>query len=202
MLIAVERLLIKLRQPASRAHELIELRHRLREELAAQPDDDERALARAIRDQKLRVSAVLTGVTSCGTCASGQPFPRGHYNGGSCCSGETARLFDDDQLAMLAYAGTRPRDLVAPSADHAGCAFRGPEGCTLESAHRPARCVHYACTTLRRELHSRGELDTLEREMGELDRQIHEFRALRSARVGREVLAEIFGAIAAARVTE
>lgn len=202
MLIAVERLLIKLRQPASRAHELIELRQRLREELASQPDDDERVLARTIRDQKLRVSAVLTDVTSCGSCATGQPFPRGHYDGGDCCSGETASLFDDNELAMLAHAGTRPRDLVPPTADHAGCAFRGPQGCTLEGAHRPARCVHYVCTTLRRELHARGELDTLEAELGELDRQVQQFRALRSARVDREVLAELFGAIAAARVTE
>jgi len=199
VLIAVERLFIKLRQPASRASELIALRHRLREELEARPDDEERALAATIRDQKHRVSAVLTDVTSCGTCATGQPFPRGHYNGGDCCSGETASLFDDNELAMLAHAGTRPRDLVPPSADHAGCAFRGPEGCTLEGAHRPARCVHYVCTTLRRELHARGELDALEAELAELDRQVQQFRAVRSARVDRQVLTELLGAIAEAR---
>ncbi len=199
MLIAVERLFIRLRQPASRAHELIELRQRLREELAAQPDDDERALAHTIRDQKLRVSKALTGVASCSTCATGQPFPRGHYNGGDCCSGETPSLFDDNELAMLVHAGTRARDLVPPRADHAGCAFRGPEGCTLEAEHRPARCVHYVCTILRRELHSRGALDAIEAELAELDRQVQQFRAVRSARVDREVVAELFGAIEAAR---
>ncbi len=201
MLIAVERLLIKLRQPASRATELIELRERLRGELDARPDDDERVLARTVRDQKLRVSAVLTGVASCSTCATGQPFPRGHYNGGDCCSGETASLFDDNELAMLVHAGTRARDLVPPRTDHAGCAFRGPEGCTLEGEHRPARCVHYVCTTLRRELHSRGELDAVEAALAELDRRVQQFRAARSARVDRGVLTELFDAIADARVT-
>jgi hypothetical protein len=200
VLIAVERLLIKLRQPASRARELIEVRQRLRDELASQPDSEERVLARSIRDQKLRVSARLRAVTSCHTCATGQPFPRGRYDGGDCCSGETASLFDDNELAALGHAGTRPRDLVAPNADHAGCAFRGERGCSLELSHRPARCVHYTCNTLRRELHTRGELDTLEVELAELDQRVQRFRAVRSARVDRQVLAPLIGAIEAARV--
>ena len=195
MLIAVERLLIKLRQPASRAHELIELRARLREEIASHPDEDEFELARAIHDQKLRVSASLTGVTSCHSCANGQPFPNGHYSGGDCCAGETPSLFDDNELAMLAHAGTRPRDLVAPREDHAGCAFRGSRGCTLEVDHRPARCVHYVCTILRREIHARGELDTLEQDLRELDQRVQQFRAVRSARVDRQVLAPLIAAI-------
>ncbi len=52
MLIAVERLLIKLRQPASRAHELISVRRRLRAELASGPDAEERVLAQAVLEQK------------------------------------------------------------------------------------------------------------------------------------------------------
>jgi hypothetical protein len=199
VLIAVERLLIKLRQPRSRAGELIELRARLRDELASRPDADEPALARAILDQKLRVSALLTGVVSCKSCATGQPFPVGHYDGGACCSGNTPDLFDDNELAALAHAGTRPADLVAPRTDHAGCAFRGETGCTLAVAHRPARCVHYACDSLRRELHTRGQLDTLERDLAELDRRVQRFRGVRSARVDREVLAPLFDAIADAR---
>jgi hypothetical protein len=196
VLIAVERLLIKLRQPASRATELIELRARLREEIGSHPDPEEFELARAIRDQKLRVSAALTGVTSCHSCASGQPFPNGHYSGGDCCAGETPSLFDDNELAMLAHAGTQPRDLVAPREDHAGCAFRGSRGCTLEVDHRPARCVHYVCTILRREMHSRGALDALEEDLRDLDQRVQQFRAVHSARVDRQVLAPLIDAIA------
>jgi hypothetical protein len=198
VLIAVERLLIKLRQPASRARELIELRKRLRTELAADVDDDERALARSVHAQKRSVAAQLDAVTSCCTCATGQPFPVGHYDGGACCSGVTADLFDEHELAALAHAGTRPHDLIAPRDDHAGCAFRGSTGCTLELAHRPARCVHYVCNTLRRELHARGQLDAIEHELAELDRGMQKFRAVHQARLDREVLAPLIAAIEAA----
>ena len=198
MLIAVERLLIKLRQPASRARELIELRKRLRTELSATVDDDERALARSVHEQKRAVAAQLDAVKSCRTCATGQPFPVGHYDGGACCSGVTADLFDEHELAALAHAGTRPHDLIAPNTDHAGCAFRGSTGCTLELAHRPARCVHYVCNTLRRELHTRGQLDAIERELAELDRGMQRFRAIHQARLDREVLAPLIAAIEAA----
>jgi hypothetical protein len=183
VLIAAERLLIKLRQPRSRAGELIELHRRLRAEVRSSPDADEPGLARAILEQKRRVSALLHGV--------------GSWRGGA--PGVTADLFDDHELAALAHAGTRPRDLVAPREDHAGCAFRGSTGCTLEVAHRPARCVHYACDTLRRELHARDQLDDLERDLAELNHRIQRFRAVRSARVDRQVLAPLLDAIANAR---
>ncbi|MEO6772432.1 MAG: hypothetical protein ABI467_05345 [Kofleriaceae bacterium] len=199
MLIAVERLLIKLRQPRSRADELIELRGRLRAELASRPDADEPVLARAILDQKLRISALLDGVVSCRSCAKRLPSPVGHFAGGACCAGVTADLFDDHELAVLAHAGTRTADLVAPRTDHAGCAFRGATGCTLEVTHRPARCVHYLCTTLRRELHARAQLDVLEVELAELERRVQQFRTVRGARVDRQVLAPLFDAIAAAQ---
>lgn len=199
MLIAVERLLLKLRQPASRAGELIELHQRLRAEVGATPDPEEPALATAIHEQKLRVSAQLAAVTSCRSCATGQPFPTGHFAGGACCAGVTNDLFDDTELGALVRAGTRVGDLDAPRSDHAGCAFRGERGCTLEVSHRPARCVHYVCTTLRRELHALGRLDTIERDLAELDRRVQTFRAVRDARVDRQVLAPLLDAIAAAR---
>jgi hypothetical protein len=108
-------------------------------------------------------------------------------------------MFDDNELAALVHAGTRVRDLVPPAGDaHAGCAFRGSRGCTLEATHRPARCVHYLCDTLRRELHGRGQLDTIEVKLGELDQVMRQFIVVHQARRDREVLAPVIEAIAAA----
>ncbi|MEO8548977.1 MAG: hypothetical protein ABI678_03365 [Kofleriaceae bacterium] len=199
MLIAVERLLLKLRQPASRAGELIELHRRLRAEVRSEPAAEEHVLAAAILDQKRQVSALLDAVTSCRSCATGQPFPTGHFAGGACCAGVTNELFDDNELAALAHAGTRVGDLAAPRTDHAGCAFRGAHGCTLEVSHRPARCVRYVCDTLWRELHDLGRLAKVEAELAELDRRVHQFRAVREERVDRQVLAPLIEAIAEAR---
>jgi len=201
VLIAVERLLVKVRQVPSRAGELIALRARLRAERASAVDAEERELARAVLARKLAVTAELRGVASCSSCAKGQPWPRGQYDGGDCCSGVTADLFDEGELAALAHAGTRPRDLVPPREAHAGCAFRGPRGCTLDVAHRPARCVHYVCNTLKRELHDRGQLDALEAKLADLDRAMQRFVAVHRARLDREVLAPLIDAIAAARKT-
>lgn len=198
MLIAVERLLIKIRQPRSRADELIDLRRRLRDELASDRDDEERALAQVVHARKLAVSAELHAVSSCSSCASGQPWPVGHYAGGACCSGVTRDLFDDSELAVLVHAGTRPRDLVPPRDDHAGCAFRGARCCTLEVTHRPARCVHYVCDTLKRELFDRGQLDTIEAKLAELDQAMQRFKVVHRARVDREVLAPLIDAISSA----
>ena len=201
MLIAVERLLIKLRQPRSRAGELIALRDRLRREHAREVDAEERALANDVLDRKRAVSAELRAVASCSTCATGAPWPRGGYDGGDCCAGVTADLFDDNELAALAHAGTHARDLVAPAgADaHAGCAFRGPRGCTLDVEHRPGRCVHYVCDILRRELHARGQLDAVEGKLADLNRTMQQFVAVHQAGVDRDVLAPIIDAIARAR---
>ncbi len=196
VLIAVERLLIRVRQPASRARELIELRRRLRAEVRAVVDDEERVLAGSILAQKRVIAARLHAVSSCSSCAVRQPFPVGHFAGGACCAGVTADLFDEYELAALVHAGTRARDLVAPQTDHAGCAFRGATGCTLELAHRPARCVHYVCTTLRREIHARDELAALEAELATLDLLVQRFRAIHQARLDREVLAPLLEALA------
>lgn len=196
MLIAVERLLLKVRQPRSRADELIELRRRVRAEVAGGADDEERALAAEVKARKLSVSAELRAVTSCRTCAKGQPWPRGHYDGGDCCAGVTEILFDEPELAALVHAGTRARHLVAPREDHVGCSFRGPQGCTLEVEHRPARCVHYLCDVLRRELHDRGQLDAIEAKLGDLDRSMQKFRAVHRARVDRDVIEPLLEAIA------
>lgn len=201
MLVSVERLLIRLRQPASRADELNALRARLRDELSKDVSEEERALARSVLVKKLAISAVLDAVSSCRSCATGQPWPHGQYDGGSCCAGVTADLFDDSELAALVHAGTRPSDLTPPpgSDTHAGCAFRGPRGCTLDVTHRPARCVHYLCDSLRRELHRRDQLDDVETKLAELNHEMQRFVAVHKTRLDREVLAPLIAAIEAAR---
>ncbi|MBK9037214.1 MAG: hypothetical protein IPL61_39230 [Myxococcales bacterium] len=200
MLIAVERLLIKLRQPASRADEVVAVRRRLREERARPIDDDERALALELRARKLAVAAEVEAIAGCRTCAAGAPWPRGGYDGGDCCAGVTEELFEDREIAALAHAGTRPRDLVPPpGADgHAGCAFRGARGCTLAVAHRPGRCVYYLCTAARRELHARGQLAAVETKLADLSRAMLDFVTVHQARVDDDVAAPIVAGIAAA----
>jgi hypothetical protein len=195
MLIAVERLLLKIRQPRSRAGELIELRRRVRAELAASPSADEVRLAAEIRTRKLAVTAALTDVRSCRSCARGAPLPRGRYDGGDCCAGVTNDLFDDRELAALVHAGTRVADLTPPRDDHAGCTFRGAHGCSLELEHRPARCVHYVCNTLRRELHGRGQLDEIESRLAALSTAMGEFTAAHKERTDRDVLAPLIDAL-------
>jgi hypothetical protein len=194
VLISARHLLIKLRQPRSRADQLVELHRRLDAELGGSAGDDERALAAEVHTRKLEVAAILEGTTSCSTCGRGFPPPMGAHDGGACCSGVTAHLFDDAELAMLVYAGTRARHLVPPPRDdvHAGCAFRGKTGCTLDVAHRPARCVHYACDSLKRELHARGRLDAIEPMLDALAAARARFAAAHKARTDRDVLAPLF----------
>ena len=199
--VRVGRLLARLRQPASRSDEVRALRGRIRDELASvEVNDEERALAREAHGKKLAVSAALHGVTSCRSCATGQPSPVGDYAGGACCSGVTAELFDDAELAALVHSGTRAKDLVPPPRHdhHAGCAFRGAHGCSLEVTHRPSRCVHYICDGLRRELYDRGQLDDIEAKLADLNKSMQAFATAHKARRDREVLAPLIAALEAA----
>lgn len=198
MFVRVDRLLTKLRQPASRADELNALRDRFRRELAAETTEEERARGRDVQAAKLRAAAELGPVTSCASCSSDR------YAGGACCSGVTESIFDDREIAALAHGGTRPSDLIPPPRrdDHVGCAFRGSRGCTLELAHRPARCVHYVCDTLRRELHTHDRLDVMEARLAELDTAVQSFGTVHAERLDREVLAPLVAALEASARTQ
>ncbi|HEX3766358.1 MAG TPA: hypothetical protein VHW23_47020 [Kofleriaceae bacterium] len=200
MFVPIERLVMRLRQPASRAAELAALRERLRAERAGTVADDERVLAAEVARAKRTAAAAIGGVASCSSCAAHQPWPVGGFAGGACCAGVAAHIFDDHELAALAGAGTRPRDLQPPAGRdaHAGCAFRGADACSLALDHRPARCVHYVCETLRVELHRRGRLDDVEARLAELDRAMRAFTAAHRARQDREVLAPVIEAVSAA----
>jgi hypothetical protein len=198
--VPVERLVMRLRQPASRAAEVTALRQRLRTERESTVPDDERALAAEVARTKRAAAAVIGSVASCGSCAVNQPWPVGGFAGGACCSGSTAIVFDDHEVAALAGAGTRPRDLRPPAGRdaHAGCAFRGAHACSLALEHRPARCVHYVCDTLRAELHRHGRLDDVEAHLAALDRAMRAFTQAHRARQDSEVLAPVIEAVRAA----
>ncbi len=200
MFVPVERLLRRLRRPASRAAELTRLRRRMKDERRQPIDDAERALAERVQEAKLAVVAELHAVTSCRTCAVREPWPVGGYDGGACCSGVTAELFDPHELAALVHAGTRVADLTPPpnTDAHAGCAFRGARGCSLAVEHRPARCTHYVCETLRVELHRGGRLETVEASLATLNLAMKEFTAAHRARLDRDVLAPLIEALESA----
>src|SRR5262249_35227729 len=75
------------------------------------------------------------------------------YRGGHCCSGRTEEIFSDAEVASLRLSGTTAGRLSPPPpSDHAGCAFRGPSGCSLEPEDRPSLCVGYICQELKAEL--------------------------------------------------
>lgn len=204
MLVSVRRIIDRLRHEPSRARELHQLGRRFDEaQPANQTSEAERGLALRVRRIKVRLAALLEGVTSCGSCSVHYPPPQGYWSGGHCCSGHTEDVFTDDEISALKLAGTRTRDLRAPRSAHAGCAFRGPQGCSLVPAHRPNICVRYVCRDLRRELHRRGLLDQVEQLEAEFAQAFKEFtethQHLRAEREWADVVAAAHAAQSSAR---
>lgn len=204
MFIPVERLFR--RQVPSRAGELRELTKRLRSARRAEVSPEERTLALQLRALKLQISEAFGAVSTCTRCVphhnrgvSADDSARMPFAGGECCGGVTEELFSDDELAALALAGTRPRDLTAPRTDHGGCAFRGVEGCTLPTAHRPQRCVHYTCKLLREELRTRGDVAEIQALLAQLQQQMNRFVAARHERLDDELFATLEAALVDAR---
>jgi hypothetical protein len=187
VLIRARWLLDCLRHPRSRADELWSVRTRL----LAQPEPrragpEQIAVARELERMRLDLAARFLGVEACASCARGHPLPNGRWQGGHCCGTRTERVFTDDELAALRLTGSRPGALVAPVADHAGCAFRGPRGCSLEPRHRPNICFAHVCDELARELQARGELREVEARREALLQRMTRFAGLRQASAERE----------------
>jgi hypothetical protein len=180
VLIAAHHLVDRLRHPKACADEVAALRRRLVAERA--PTEEEVEAAGELRRLRLALSAALAGVEACGGCARGHPLPAGRWDGGHCCSGRTEEIFTDDEVAALRLAGTSPSHLVPPRSAHAGCAFRGPDGCSLDAEHRPSLCVRYLCRGLERELYARGDLAPIKALSAELGRALVRFVRLRPGR--------------------
>ena len=192
VLIFVSDLVDRARQPRVRAVELGRLRRQLAGALAGErPSRQEREAASRMRELRQLVTAELGEVDCCGQCTRGCARPQGIYDGGHCCSGNTSDVFNANEIAALAASGTRLRHLRAPREQLAGCAFRGPRGCSLDAADRPNVCAMYICRDLRRELFDRARLDDIEAVLDELGCTYERFVQLRAARLERAELAAI-----------
>lgn len=191
-LIPLRYLVDRVRHPKSRAEQLRELR----ELLAAQADAsrasrEERRLAAELAALREGMHAGLGEVKSCSRCAEGHPLPNGRWQGGHCCGTETFKLFSRAELAALKLSGTTPAKLVAPRSDHAGCAFRGPTGCSLDVADRPNLCVRFICRELSWELRDRGDRPKLRALSKQIEETFIRFVAARRARLEDEMLEEL-----------
>jgi len=161
----LRRLVDRARHPQTRADELARLRARHRAQPSRRGSDPElvaladelRRLRRALADELRNAS-----VSSCHGCARGHPLPEGRWPGGHCCGGNTLDIFSVDEVAALELGGTSLRDWAPPDGDHAGCAFRGPRGCSLEPEDRPSICLRYICLELRAELREGGQARVFE----------------------------------------
>jgi len=167
----VQQLLDRYRHPRSRADELTRLRARHR----AQPGPREVAaeavtLAERLRVLRREMAELLSrlDIQSCHGCARHHPPPEGHWPGGHCCGGKTLNIFSAEEVAALKLGGTRTREWRPPRDDHAGCVFRGPEGCSLEPEDRPSICLRYLCLELREELKAGSEWAQVSRLAAEL----------------------------------
>ncbi len=181
MLIAARRLVDRLRHPRSRADDLAALGRRFAA-VPSESDPEAVALAREMRALRRELHAALAGVTECSRCAHRHPLPAGRWDGGHCCSCATPQVFTDVEVAALATGGTSFLALSAPRADHAGCAFRGPTGCSLDAADRPVICVRYVCVDLERELRDDGRWLEVRRLRAALAKAFDRFAALHEAR--------------------
>lgn len=191
-LIPVRYLVDRVRHPKSRAEELYELRAMLAEQAEwSRASREERHLALELAALREAMHKGLGEVKSCGRCAEGHPLPNGRWQGGHCCGTETFKLFSRAELAALKLSGTTPAKLVAPRSDHAGCAFRGPEGCSLDVADRPNLCVRFICRELSGELRDRGDRPKLRALSKQIEETFIAFVAARRARLEDEALEEL-----------
>jgi hypothetical protein len=194
MLIAARYLVDRLRQPRSRADEALALRRRFAAEpTASQVPAAESAAARELLSLRTQMAAAVGAVESCKTCAIGHAPPHGRFAGGHCCGLVTADAFNDDEVAALRQAGTGPPDLTLPVGDHAGCSFRGPTGCSLQTPDRPNLCLRYLCPDLTRELHQRGDLPGIDVLSAQLEAAYLRFITLRKQRLDDEEAARLLG---------
>jgi hypothetical protein len=171
-------------RPRQRAQEVCRVRRRLScQGTPPRVSAEEQRLARHLLRMREALAARFRGVEACTRCV--RPYSPS-WPGGHCCSGHTDLLFTDDELGALRLSGTTPARLRPPRAEPAGCAFRGPTGCSLEPAHRPCLCVRYTCRELEAELASRSDYEAIKSLQQGIKLAFDRFATHRSARLERE----------------
>jgi hypothetical protein len=98
----------------------------------------------------------------------------------------TEDAWNDDEIAALRQSGTLPQDLRLPTGDHAGCAFRGPTGCSLTVDNQPNLCVRYLCPDLTREVYARGDGPRIDALCTEMEGVYLRFISLRAQRMAAQ----------------
>jgi hypothetical protein len=175
--------------PHTRPGELHDLHRRLSEQAGpGVTSQTERELAVRLRSLREELAAEFNEVKACRDCVRPRSLD---WPGGHCCSGHTLDIFTDHELAALGLAGTTPNQLKPPHAQHIGCAFRGPRGCSLEAVHRPCLCLRYACHELESELEQAGNRRKIARLQGELQAGFEQFVQFRTERIQATLLAEL-----------
>jgi len=159
--------------------ELRQLRRRLRR--AHRRDRTLKRLAAQARRLAEGLATSCGALHCCGSCGRFAPPPHGRYDGGFCCGGSTAELFCDHELQALALVGVRALQLkAAEDSEHAGCVFRGAQGCQLDISQRPIICLRHYCREAQRELHSRGLLSAAQRKIEAIDEAFGAFKRTRT----------------------
>jgi hypothetical protein len=150
------------------------------------------ALAKRLLELREALSRQLasSSVAGCRSCAKGHPLPYGRWSGGHCCGSRTEVLFTRDELLSQKLAGVTLAGLVPPRSEQSGCAFRGPEGCSLVARNRPNLCVAYTCRDLERELAERDDSRELFRLQAELRSTFDHFVARQRVRRDAEHVGE------------
>lgn len=192
-IVPLRRLFHRFRHGAERAREIEELRTRYRaEQDPTDADAKDVAIARELLQLREALSREFsdTSVVACTRCAKGHPLPYGRWPGGHCCGSRTEALFTSDELLSMKLAGVTLAGMIPPRSEHSGCAFRGPNGCSLSPKHRPNLCVAYMCRDLERELRRRGDASTLLGLQKELRTTFERFTERQSARRHRMLLGE------------
>ena len=184
MLITAQYLVDRLRHPRSRADEVAQLRRRFATYTSpSEACAEEVTVATELRHLRQALGTALGEAQSCSRCARGHPLPHGRWSGGHCCGCPTDAVFTDNEVGALRLGGTTAAHLLPPVGDnHAGCAFRGPTGCSLAPVDRPNICVRYICRELDEELVDRGDRRSVRAIAAELRATFDRWTRLRASR--------------------
>ncbi len=138
-----------------------------------------RAMAERIVHLKRALADALGEVRACAECARGCARPSGFFEGGRCCGTSTLEVFTQAEVRAIKMAGVPAPSEPAEDGDaHAGCIFRGAQGCSISTDARPSRCLVYVCHDLRIELEDTERYERIQALRRELNDTFARFEEL------------------------